>query len=116
MNNVTGGTHGSEDAVISGLYNPASKVTDLQNLSIGKLLKLDGGVDIINLLFVAVGIYFFVSLIIAGWMFMTSSGDTKKAGLASGQITNAFTGLIMSFTAFLLVKIVTKILGIENIF
>lgn len=104
------------DANISSLYNPAEKITDLKTLTIGKLLKIEGGLDILNLVFIFVGLYFFVSFIIAGWYYMMSSGDAKKATLASGQITNALSGLIMAFTAFLVVRIITTALGITNLF
>ena len=106
------------DAPISTLTNPAESVFDVtgKDFTIAKLLKADGGLDIINFVFILVGLYFFANFVIAGWAFMMSSGDVKKATAAAGNITNAFSGLIVAFTAFLVVRIITTVLGIDKIF
>jgi len=91
------------------LRTPGTKISDLLNLK-------SGSTTILTFVFIIIGIYFFASLIIAGWAFMMSSGDVKKASAAAGNITNAFAGLIMVFTAFLIVRIITTALGIANPF
>ncbi len=101
------------DAKISGLYNPSgfkfnagsSKITDLINGS-------TAGIDVINLIFIIVGFLFMANLVAAGWAYMLSSGDTKKAAVASARITNGLTGLVMAFTAYLVVKIISTLLGL----
>ena len=105
----------ADDAKISTLYSPSSTFTGTKGTtgSISDLLK-SGGVDILNLVFVAVGLVFFVNLVLAGWDYMLSSGDPKKAAVASGRLTNGLTGLIMAFTAFLVVKIIATVFSIQT--
>jgi len=71
--------------------------------------------DLINLIFVIVGLLFFASLIIAGWEYMMSSGDPKEVAGATTRFTNSLLGLIMSFVAYLVVKIVLSFLGIGSL-
>ena len=105
----------ADDANISGLYNPSgfkftqnsSKITDLFNGN-------TAGFDVLNLVFVFVGLFFFANLIAAGWNYMLSSGDPKKAAIASARITNGLTGLIMAFTAFLVVRLISILLGLNG--
>lgn len=107
----------ADDAEISTLDSPSTFFT----ASAGKtgtfsnLLK-GGNVDIINLAFIGVGLVFFFNLIMAGWDYLLSSGDPKKAAVASARLTNGLTGLLMAFTAFLVVRIVTTILSIDTFF
>ncbi len=103
------------DAPISGLALPnGTNFTPSANSTISDLLSPTNGVDLINLAFIGVGLAFFVNLILAGWDYMLSSGDPKKAAVASARITNGLTGLIMAVTAFLVVKIFSTILGFNT--
>ncbi len=102
----------AEDANISGLAVPGgSNFTPSANSTISDLFN-KGGVDIINLVFVFIGIMFFVNFVMAGWDFMLSSGDPKKAAVANQRMTNGLSGLLMAITAFLVVKILSTILGL----
>jgi hypothetical protein len=103
------------DAKISTLYNPSSikfnagssKITDLIN-------GTKAGFDVVNLVFIVVGLLFFANLVAGGWNYMLSSGDPKKASVASARITNGLTGLIMAFTAFLIVRLISLLLGLNG--
>jgi hypothetical protein len=119
MNNVTGGASvgsNANSANISGLYNPVESLKGKSTL--GDLINLQSadGSTILNLIFVIIGFVFFFNLILAGWTYMMSSGDVKKASVASTNITNAFLGLVISFTAFLIVKLVTSFIGVSDLF
>lgn len=110
-------TYAADDANISGLalpdgtkFNPSGGENTISDL----LSK--GGVDLINLVFVGLGIFFFFNLVLAGWDYLLSSGDPKKAAIASTRITNGLTGLIMAVTAFLVVKIFSTMLGFDTNF
>lgn len=103
----------ADDASISTLSNPATKLAGITDLG-GLLTK--GGVNILDLIFLVVGLAFFANLVLAGWDYMMSSGDPKKVSAASSRLTNGLIGLIMSITAFLVVRTVTTIIGIPNIF
>lgn len=101
------------DAKISGLYNPSGNFKFSTSSKILDLLNPSGnGIDLVNLIFIIVGILFFFNLIAAGWDYMLSSGDTKKTAVASTKITNGLAGIIMVFTAYLVVKLISSLLGL----
>lgn len=104
----------ASDAPISSLTSPATNFNNTGG-TISNLLKA-GQVDVVNLAFVGIGIVFAFNLVMAGWDYMLSSGDPKKAAIASTRLTNGLTGLAMAFTAFLVVKIISTILGIQTVF
>jgi hypothetical protein len=97
---------------ISGLYNPApkipltSKVTDIFT---------KGGFDLINFVFIIIGLIFFANLVMAGWDYMMSSGDPKKVAAATTRLINGFVGLIMAVAAFVVVRLITNVLGLGNL-
>ncbi len=99
------------NANISSLYNPAANLTKGANGTIGDLLNPNGGFNVINVVFTVIGLLFFANLVITGWEYMLSSGDTKKTATINSRLTNGIIGLIMAFTAYLVVKIITTILG-----
>ncbi len=100
------------DVNISDLPNPApnipltSKITDLFT---------GGGFSLLNFVFIIVGLIFFANLVIAGWGYMMSSGDPKKVQIATTRITNGLIGLIMTITAFIIVRLITRALGLDNL-
>jgi len=105
--------YAADGANISGLPNPATNIP--LTAKITDLLTLSNGVNLLNLIFVLTGLFFFVNLILAGWEFMLSSGDPKKISAASTRITNGLIGLVMTFTAFIVVRLITNMLGLGTI-
>lgn len=98
---------------ISGLPNPAKNIPLTTN--IGGLLTLSNGVNLLNLIFIIAGLFFFTNLVLAGWDFMMSSGDPKRISAATTRITNGFIGIIMSLTAFVVVRVIVMMLGLKPI-
>ena len=102
----------AQDVDISQLYNPApkipltSKITDLLT---------QGGFNLVDFLFVIIGLIFFAMLVMAGWDYMLSSGDPKKVAAATTRLINSLIGLIITVIAFLLVRLVTNMLGLGNL-
>jgi len=100
-----------QDVQISDLPNPApqipitSKLTDLFSV---------GGFNLINFIFVIIGLVFFANLIISGWSYMMSSGDSKKVAAATSRLINGFVGLVMAIVAFVVVRLVAKVIGLDN--
>ncbi len=88
--------------------NPAPKLT---NISIAGLLKGDG-LDIINLVFIIIGLIFFGNLIVVGWQFMMSSGDPKRVQASTVRLINGVIGLVMAFAAFIVVRLISQVLGL----
>lgn len=97
---------------ISNLEDPAKSLTGIK--SIGGLLT-SNSVNILNLVFIFTGLFFFANLILAGWDYMMSSGDPKRVAAASSRITNGFIGLIMTLMAFIIVRIVVSVLGLAPV-
>ena len=103
-----------DDVEISKLLNdanlnPAPKLVGKQSL--GDLLT-QGGFDLINIVFVFVGLIFFANLVMSGWDYMMSSGDPKKIASATSRLINGFLGLIMAITAFIVVRLISQALGL----
>ena len=101
----------AEDVSISTLPNPAPNI---KVFNIAGLLKGDG-LDIINFVFIIIGLIFFANLIMVGWDFMMSTGDAKKVAAASTRLINGFIGLVLVMVAFLVVRLITNVLGLGNL-
>jgi len=71
-----------------------------------------GGFDLINIIFIIIGLIFFANLIMVGWEYMLSSGDTKKVQAASTRLTNGLIGLIMAIAAYIIVRLISQVLGL----
>jgi hypothetical protein len=97
---------------ISKLYNPAPNVP--LTSKIADLLSLDK-FNLINFIFIIIGLIFFANLIMTGWDFMMSSGDPKKVTAASTRLVNGFIGLVMAIVAFIIVRLITNVLGLGNL-
>jgi len=97
---------------ISKLYNPAPKIT---GNTISSILT-GGGFNLINFAFAAIGLVFMTSFMRAGWDYLSSSGDPKKTATASTRMTNSLIGIVIVFTAFILVNIVLNMIGLESQF
>jgi len=96
-----------------GLPNPAPNLT---NFTIAGLLKgKDDGVDVVNLIFIIIGLVFFANLIMVGWEYMMSSGDPKKVQASNTRLINGLVGLILAFVAFIIVRLITNILGLGTL-
>jgi len=71
--------------------------------------------NIFKLVGVVAGIFFVVQIIFAGYAFLSSSGDPKKAEGAFATIWQSLIGLLIVSSAFVLATFIGKILGIDNI-
>jgi len=67
---------------------------------------------IIPYIFAFAGVVLFLYLISAGFSFMTSAGDPKKAKEAQTKLTNALIGIVVVLLAFVLVQIVGRFFGL----
>lgn len=100
------------DVSISTLPNPApniplaSKISDIFSLQ---------HFNLINFVFIIIGLLFFANLIMVGWEFMMSTGDPKKVQAATTRLINGFIGLVMAFVAFIVVRLITNVLGLGTL-
>ncbi|HCQ31696.1 TPA: hypothetical protein DIU27_04940 [Candidatus Collierbacteria bacterium] len=102
----------ADEVDISGLERSTTTALNMKSFTdLGSLFSR----DLLNLVFILVGLLFFASLVMAGWEYMMSSGDPKKVAGATTRFMNSLLGLIMSFVAYLVVKIVLSFLGIGSL-
>lgn len=66
----------------------------------------------LSLLFVLAGVLAIIFIIVGGIQWITSGGDKQKIQQARLRITFAVVGLIVTFLAFFIIKIVFGLLGI----
>lgn len=84
---------------------------DFSNLTIGSLIN-----KIIPYLFFGAGIALLLFIILGGLGLMTSGGDPKKVQAAQSKITSALIGFLIIFSAYWIVQLVYKLLGVQPIF
>ncbi len=102
----------ADEVDITGLENSINQVVGINKFTdLGSVLSK----DLLTLVFVIVGLLFFANLVMAGWEYMMSSGDPKRVASATTRLLNSFIGLIMVFTAYLVVRVITNFLGLGNI-
>lgn len=95
------------------LFNPAPNLPISATTKITDLFS--GGFNLIDLIFFIIGLLFFANLVMVGWDFMMSTGEPKKVAAAGTRLINGFIGLIMVVTAYLVVKLITNVLGLDNL-
>lgn len=70
---------------------------------------------IISILMIIAFIASFIMLLVAGIQWSTSGGDPKAVEAARGRATAAIIGLVLTLTAFAIIKLLEFILGIPII-
>jgi len=68
---------------------------------------------IIGLITIVAGIWFLIQLLLAGFNWISSSGDKNKVQEAQHKITNSVIGLTIVVAAYALTSLLGKILGIN---
>jgi hypothetical protein len=64
--------------------------------------------NIIRWILGILGTVFFIIIVLQGYLYMVSSGDSSKTAAATGAITNAVIGLLIIMGAFLITNFVTS--------
>lgn len=98
-----------ENVKISDLTPPGWKVIPG---SIGDLLT---NLKIIPLIFFIAGLIFFFNLLYAAWDYLLSTGDAKKIAGGTQRVLNAFVGIVIVLGAFVVVRIILAILGLQGL-
>jgi len=62
---------------------------------------------------VIAGIFFVVKIIMAGFSYMSASGDEKKTAAAAATIWQSIIGLVIVAGAFVLAGVIGNILGLD---
>jgi amino acid permease len=71
--------------------------------------------NLFKLLGVIAGIFFIVQIILAGYAYLSASGDPKKTEAAFATIWQSLIGLLIVSGAFVIASVVGTILGIDPI-
>lgn len=99
-----------DPAPISSFYNPVKTVST--NTDIAGILS---GLGVINILFFGIGVIFMGSLLAAAVGFINSQGAPEGISKANTRMINSLLGLVITFGAFLIVKLVLATVGGEDI-
>jgi len=91
---------------------PKIKIDEINSLSD---LLTKGGFNLISFIFFIAGLVFFFNIIIAGWEYLFSAGDPQKVVSAGNRLLNGFIGIIIVTASFLLVRLVSSMIGLDNI-
>ena len=83
-----------------------TKTTENQNQSVDTLVK-----NIINILLWAIGIVSVIMLIIGGFRYVTSNGDSSQVTAAKNTIMYSVIGLIIAIFAYAIVNFVVFRVG-----
>jgi hypothetical protein len=62
---------------------------------------------------IVAGLLFFAKLLMAGFSYLTSAGDSGKVAAATKNITNAALGLFVVICAFFIAQILQGVFGIQ---
>jgi len=100
------------DVNISNIYNPASKIKTGSNIAD---IITGGGINLIDLAFFVAGIAFFINLVLAGINYIMSSGDPKKVQTSTSRLINGLLGIALVIFSFVIVKIITQMLGLKDL-
>ena len=82
--------------------------------SVGQLEKLISSA--IGILTIFGAIYFTIQIILSGFSMISSQGDPKELETGKKRLTNNILGLAIIVLAYGLAALLTKLLGIDNVF
>ena len=70
---------------------------------------------IFTLIGVAAGIFFVIQILLAGFAYISASGDQKKTEAAWTKIYQSIIGLVIVSSAFVLTAVIGKLVGMNSI-
>lgn len=104
---------------IFGEITPPEAVSKL-NTAAGADGPLGGGIFILlnrffTLIGVVAGIFFVIQILLAGFAYISASGDEKKTQAAWTKIYQSIIGLAIVSSAFVLTAVIGRLVGMDNI-
>jgi len=94
--------------IVGSISNPLPNYNSTKGeglfLFLGNVLKLCGTIG---------GIYMIIQLIIAGFGYISASGDTKKTEASWAQIWQSIVGMVIIASAFVIASVVERFVGIK---
>lgn len=83
--------------------------------TVAQILSGGGKFNLFTLAFALIGFYFMFNIISAGYDYVMSSGDPKKISAAGSRFINGFIGLAVAFFSFLIVNLITNMIGLGTL-
>lgn len=71
--------------------------------------------NILSVAITAIGFAGFLMLVIGGFRYLTSGGNSKGAETAKNTLTFAVIGLVVALSSFVILNLIAKFTGIETI-
>lgn len=71
--------------------------------------------NILSIALTLAGIVLFIMLLVGGFRYLTSGGDPKAKEAAQGTLTQAIAGLVILLLAFVILRFIAFITGVEGI-
>ncbi len=99
-------------SILDNITNPATKIDTDSNISD---LLTGGGFNLIDFIFFIAGLVFFFNIIIAGWEYFLSNGDPQKIVSAGNRLLNGFIGIIIVVASFLIVRLFSSMIGLDQL-
>jgi len=101
-------------SVLDNIENPAKNIDTggtLTDILSGK----NAGFSLIDFIFLIAGLIFFFNIIISGWEYFFSAGDPQKVASAGSRLLNGFVGLAIVLASFLIVRLISSMIGLDNL-
>lgn len=70
---------------------------------------------IFTIIVAAAGIFFVIQILLAGFAYISASGDQKKTEAAWAKIYQSIIGLVIVSSAFVLTAVIGRLVGMDNI-
>ena len=83
--------------------------------NISQILAGGAKFNVITFAFVLVGFYFMFNIISAGFEYVMSTGDPKKIAGATSRFMNGFIGIVIVLSAFMIVNLITSMIGLGSL-
>lgn len=71
--------------------------------------------NLLQIALVLAGLVLFIMLVVGGFRYLTSGGDPKAKEAAQGTLTHAIAGLVILLLAFVILRFIAFITGVESI-
>ena len=102
--------HSFADNIIGTVTDPNSQYSGANGAGLFKFMS-----NLFKLVGTIAGIYMIIQFILAGYQYITASGDPKKAEAAWTQIWQSIVGMVIIASAFVIASVVERFTGIKII-
>jgi len=104
---------------VFGQITPPSAVANLNKQALKDGASGGGIFVLLNRIFtlvgVVAGIFFVIQILLAGFAYISASGDQKKTEAAWAKIYQSIIGLLIVSSAFVLTAVIGRLVGMDNI-